>query len=658
MKKIFILVILFFAVLCAQGKYFNNSTNKLPLSNLQKSLYLGDSNIDAKYYKLDIEVNPSAENIFGCTTIIFSSKTNNLSTINIDLSSVLTVDSITNNKSRLQYSHSSNVISIVLSKTLMLNENYEIMIYYHGQPQHSQSIGFGSFTFKTNLKTGKPWIYTLSEPYGTSDWFPCKDTPADKVDSCDIWVTVPMGLTVASNGILDGPYLVPGNKLIFKWKERYPIAQYLISLAIADYVNYKSYFKYSETDSMLVDNYVLQGYFQNSIKEELDVAISGLEIFTELYGEYPFIKEKYGQAQFDWGGGMEHQTITSLTLHEGRFNEGTIVHELAHQWFGDKLTCSTWNDIWLNESFATYSEALYYEKKYGVARYLGRINEAKVAALSVFGSIYVTDISSISNIFYYARSYQKGAVVLFMLRNIVGDDNFFNILKTYLSKPEFAYNSVETADFQSVAEQIYGQSLDYFFNEWIYGENFPKYKISYKFNYLVGNKTNVELKIDQLQNSNPVYFTMPIEINISNAEKDTTIVVFNDQQTQIFNLEVDFKAETLKFDKDGKILKSIQSIVRVTNNSLNLPKKFELEQNFPNPFNPVTTIKYSVPEKSNVKIDVFNSLGQLVATLVNEKKAAGKYSVKFNAENLTSGVYYYKFTAQDFSVTKKMLLLK
>ena len=309
-------------------------------------------------------------------------------------------------------------------------------------------------------------IWTLSEPYGASDWFPCKDTPADKADSSDVWITVDKNLYGVSNGILIGIVKNPDNTSTYKWTNKYPIAQYLISLAISDYTIYKNYFKYSEKDSMPVINYIFPENLA-SYKANLDKVPNMLRVTSDYFGLYPFIKEKYGNAEMGWkgGGGMEHQTVSSMS----NFSETVLVHELVHQWFGDKITCRDWQDIWLNEGFATYGEMLYAQKVYGDSAYNDFVTLEMARAKNAKGSIYVQDISSISEIFNGNRSYSKGGIVLHMLRGVVGDSIFFKILKTYSNDPLVAYGTAVTADFQRDAEAVYGEDLEYFFNEWIYG---------------------------------------------------------------------------------------------------------------------------------------------------------------------------------------------
>jgi aminopeptidase N len=386
---------------------------------------------------------------------------------------------------------------------------------------------------------------------------------------------------------------------------------------------------------------------------QLDKTPNMIEIYSRKFGQYPFINEKYGHAQFGWGGGMEHQTITSL----GGFSDGLIAHELAHMWFGDKITCKDWHHIWLNEGFATYGEAVIIEDWYGKASYDDKIVSEMNYAKSAVGSIWVQDISSVYEIFNGARSYAKGAVVLHMLRGIVGDSIFFKILQTYTANPELAYGVAVTEDFQAIAESVSGMDLDYFFQEWIYGENYPKYSVVWSSSSIGGGFYELALKITQDINSSPKLFTMPIKIKVYFNGGDTTITVFNNSQMQNFNISLNSEPTSITIDPDNWIMKDIESIVTGLKSDVKI-NSFSLEQNYPNPFNPSTLIRFSLPKNSNINLSVYNSLGEHVNTLVTGNFEAGTYEQIFDATGLASGIYVYVLKANDVVLKQKMILLK
>jgi len=615
--------------------------------------YPGDPNIDVTYYKLDLTLHYSNHFLIGKVTINAKSKSAGLKTFFLDLQDPLNVDSVVSNSTELLFTHSSAKLNITLDSTLNVGESFSVTVYYEGTPGSS---GFGSFEFGSH--NGQPAIWSLSEPYGASDWFPCKDTPADKADSSDVWITCDSNLVAASNGILQNIVDNSNGTKTYKWHNSYPIAQYLISIAVADYIQHTNYYNYSAADSMPIMYFVYPENDSVSL-EGISKVPNMIKIFSERYGQYPFIREKYGEAQFGWGGGMEHQTCTSL----GSFDEDLEAHELAHQWFGDKVTCADWNDIWLNEGFATYSEAVYFEAVQGKSTYDLMISRDMDNAKSAVGAIYLNNISDVNTIFNYNRTYAKGAVVLHMLRGIVGDSLFFKILRTYNSTPALAYGSATTQDFGNIVDEVSGSDLSYFFTEWIYGEGYPSYKVDWIYNPSGNNTYTITLDINQATGSNPAYFTMPIKIKINTEAGDTILTVFNDAQFQQFSLVIKSKPVFLTFDPDNLILKDLNMIDSI---DLTKPTSFSLEQNYPNPFNPSTKIKYSIPVQANgyimVKLIIYDILGKQIAVLVNKRQSAGDYTIEFPPANksneFSSGIYFYSITAGTFHSIKKMVLIK
>jgi aminopeptidase N len=612
--------------------------------------YPGDANYDVTYYKLDIALDYNTKTISGNVTCKAKMIQNGVSQIYYDLTDTLTVDSVLLNGTPANFSRGTNTLFVNLNSNLNIGDDFTTKVYYHGTPNSS---GLGSFTFGTTPVNNNPTIYTLSEPYGAMDWWPCKDTPADKADSADIWITVADNFFAASNGTLESINNNGNSTRTFKWKVGYPIAHYLLSLAIADYYQYVNYYNYTHTDSMPITNYVYPESWNSTTQYFLDLTPQMIKVFAEHFGEYPFIKEKYGHAQFGWGGGMEHQTLTSLS----QYNETLISHELTHMWYGDAITCKDWQNIWLNEGFATYGQGVWIESQQGKSGYDNFINvEMNSAKLSV-GSIWVRDISTVWEIFNSNRSYAKGAVVLHMLRGIVGDSTFYDILRAYTKDLTLAYNVATTEDFQRVAQDVSGLDLNYFFQEWIYGENYPKYSVIWSKNQLGGGLWNLSLNVNQQVNTNPVFFTMPIQIKAQFANGDTLLTVFNNSQNQQFSYTLSSEPLSISFDPGNWILKDVSSVVMsVISNSF--PTIFSLDQNYPNPFNPITKISWQVPESSWQTLKVYDILGNEVKNLVDEFRQAGKYELNFDASSLPSGVYMYTLKAGNFVESKKMILLK
>jgi aminopeptidase N len=387
----------------------------------------------------------------------------------------------------------------------------------------------------------------------------------------------------------------------------------------------------------------------NSVKSSLDLTPRMLELFSGKYSLYPFIREKYGHAQFNWGGGMEHQTISSM----GSFYPSIIAHEMAHQWFGDKVTCRNFNNIWLNEGFATYSESVWLENYEGRESYNNSIKSRMAGARNAVGSLYVLNTENVNEIFNGNRTYSKGAIVLHMLRGVVGDSTFYDILRSYANDTALAYSTAVTEDFQRISEYVSGKNLNYFFQQWIYGENYPVYNISWSKSHRNDGLYDVTLNVTQKQNTNPAFFTMPVDIKISTSNKgDTTFTVLNNAQVQSFIFIVNGNPSLLTFDPENKILKDKKG------DDPTESIDFRLLQNYPNPFNPTTKIMYMIKEYSEVNLRVYDLLGREIAKLVSDKQRPGTYDITFVANNIASGVYVYKLDAGGLSESRKMVYIR
>lgn len=415
-----------------------------------------------------------------------------------------------------------------------------LTIWYKGIP--GGSGGFSSFTISSHNFI--PVMWTLSQPYGSSDWWPCKNVLNDKIDSIDIYVTTPQQYVLATNGVKISE-VQQGNFKTYHWKHRYPIESYLIAIAITNYSVYEEFAQLS-TGNLRIQNYV---YPENlsSAQALTPKVIPSLQVFDSLFGAYPFHTEQYGHAQFGWGGGMEHQTMSFM----GSFNYELIYHELAHMWFGDAVTCGSWADIWLNEGFATYLTGLAIENIEPHYSWLSwkqqTINNSTSAPN---GSVYCTDTTDIYRIFSWRLSYNKGAYVVHMLRGLLGDDDFFQAMKNYLFDPNLRYSYAKTPDLIYHVDQVYGQSSQWFFDQWVYGEGFPSYNITVNNN---GN-FNYTVKINQTQSNSSVnFFRMPVEIKFAGI-KDTTIVFDNQFNNQEFNINLDFSINQVTFDPNLWIL--------------------------------------------------------------------------------------------------------
>jgi aminopeptidase N len=620
----------------------------------------GQEGFDVTYYKLNLRLSVSPNNLGGSVTMVAKALVNGLSFITLDLMNTMTVDSVTSGGVRItNVMQQPSLVSIALDRAYSPGEFFTVVVSYHGVPGSS---GFGSFAFQSTT-TGSPWIWSLSEPYGAKDWWPSKDTPGDKADSLDVWITCDSSFKVGSEGLLVATINNNDGTKTYKWKHRYPIATYLVSMAVAQYAETSGWFKYSAQDSMLVLDYALPQSL-TSASNSMVQTLSMLQIYSNLFGLYPFFKEKYGHSQFGWGGGMEHQTMTSLYS----FDESLIAHEMAHQWFGDMITMRSWPHIWLNEGFATYCVALYREKQYGTAAYWDEVLNHIYPGIvnpSQGGSVYVQDTSTVGQVFNTVLVYHKGGAALHMLRHVLGDSVFFRAMKQYAGDPRFRFSTASTEDFQSVCESVSGKSLGYFFSEWIYGERYPTYRYEWG---SAPNGTSYSVRVSLSQTtgtSNPAYFQMPVDLEFTGTGMDTTIVVMNNAASQVFNFTLPKEPKNLLLDPNNWIVKSASGTAVSIDQISQLPAQFALLQNYPNPFNPSTTIPFDLPKTSVVRLEVFNTLGQLVRTILdNTSVGAGHHAAQFQAISsdgtaLPSGVYYCRLTIAGVPFqTRKMICLK
>ena len=606
-----------------------------------------DNSIDVGYYRLELILRPAATSLTGRVTVRFRTVVDSVRSLILNLSNGMSVDSVFSEGTRGSFIRYSDAVGINLARTLRTGDSAGVVICYHGSPP---STGFGSFVFTSHNET--PWIWSLSEPYGAADWWPCKDHPSDKADSVDIWVTCPSGFRVGSNGKLLATVDNGDGTSTTRWAERYPIATYLVSVAVTDYYQFTNWWKYAPADSLPVLNYVLLEHASEAIAA-LPATVQMLQIFSETYGQYPFILEKYGHAEFGWGGAMEHQTMTSTTT----FNEGTIAHELAHQWFGDLITCATWPDLWLNEGFATYSEAVYQEARYGREAYREDMASNMLSALNAKGTLFVEDTANVSNLFAGSRVYAKGAVVLHMLRHVLGDTLFFRALRQYVADPRFRYKTASTRDFQSVCESVSGRSLSYFFDEWIFGEKYPLYGLLWTSRAEQAGYS-VNLRISQsTQTLNPSFFTMPVDLRFRAGTWDTTLVVFHATNNEEFAFTFPRSPETVELDPDGWILKGSLSP------NPPLPEGIVLLPNYPNPFNAGTTMVFQLPHRTHTTLEVADILGRRVATVADEPLEAGLHTVAWSGTDergnpCSSGIYFCRLRAGGTTRSQKMALIR
>ena len=517
-------------------------------TTVDNSTRRGDENINVGFYHLSIEVSIDSVYIQGNVLCILTPTISDLDEFTLDLHRSLTVDSIS--EPCKSFYQEDDKILIQLDKLYKPGEIISLSIYYQGEPV--MPGGFKGLRYETH-HGNQPIIATLSTPFLAHYWYPCKDGPEDKADSVYIDLKTEdklvngLPLVAVSNGLLEGVDFIDGYK-ISKWRHRYPIVPYYVMLAISNYQLIEDVYIGENGDSLQLDYYVFEEDYskQEAGVEDIPEAI---ELFTDLFGPYPFENEKYGMTQLGYYGAIENQTNTITNTMEPSWFM-ISVHELAHMWFADMITCETWNHAWLNEGFASYAEALWMEHKAGINSYHSYMN-----SMQYFngGTLYLENPLDTLNVFTQII-YDKGAWALHMLRGVTGDSLFFESLKNYATDSDFKYQNVITKDLQTTFENTTNMDLNFFFDQWVFDSYFPIYYYNFK-----QEDDKLIVKIYQAQEETYGYrsvFEMPVPLLVSFEDgSDTTITVWNDKQIQSYELNIDKTVGYVSFDPERWILR-------------------------------------------------------------------------------------------------------
>lgn len=459
-----------------------------------------------------------------------------------------------------------------LNRTYGMDEVFTLTIVYGGTSVDAG--GFGSINVATSA--GGTVVETLSEPYYSYAWWPAKDgdvgLPGDNSDKFTLQMSViaPNNYVVPSNGLLQGVDALGGGRNRYRWASNYQIPSYLVCFAASNYHTYTLTYNYpagpyNPAGSMPVLLYLYPGNddMAGNNRAAWGNCLNMLATYRGIYGEYPFVNEKYGIYNFNFGGGMEHQSMTG----EGTFSESVTAHELGHQWWGDNVTCKTWSDIWVNEGFADYTECLWAERKAGgidTAAYLSALSNRRPTSNGSGDSVYVypSAISSggVNRIFSNDYTYYKGGWVLHMLRHAVGDNTFFNgILPAY--RTQFTGSAATTDDFSNVCSTVTGKDMTPFFNQWIYNRGAPSYQYGWQSTNVAG-QNYLLMKITQTQTATSgsppqvlSVYQMPVDVSATISGSPQTKTVQNTARTQWFVVPVSAAVTALSFDPAPYILR-------------------------------------------------------------------------------------------------------
>ncbi len=502
--------------------------------------------IDVQHYDLHIDLYPDQKTLKGTAGITMKLLDKNLESIDLNFYDNMKISGVFLNGAEKDFINEKTRLTIPLTNQEFSGDSLQLKIIYEGKPIRA---GLGALTFGEIYN--KSVVYNLNEPIYASTWFPCNDMPADKA-LLDIYITNDSSKTSVSNGRLI-EVTGDGKRKTYHWRTVYPISTYLICIYSADYVNFADkYISEDKTDTMSIEYYIFPEHLEFA-KKDFEDHPKMIKYFSGTFGEYPFLKEKYGVAEFLWQlGAMEHQTITGIGsnfLNGRKFFNDIYVHELSHHWWGDCVGPATWKDIWLNEGFATYCEALYAESKSGPAALQSTMRSKYNENFN--GTLYDPGDNLFSS-----TIYDKGGWVLHMLRWETGDSAFFKILRKYFEK--YKYSTASTEDFKNICEEISGKNLTKFFEQWIYkGDD----QINLVYTWETEKEDNgfkVQLNLEQIQNDYPVYnFTIEAAFGFNGGE-DVYMKFYLDSRSKDFEIKLDQKPDKLTLDPNNWLLAKIR----------------------------------------------------------------------------------------------------
>lgn len=631
--------------------------SNISIHSSEEALASPTHSFDVLHYSLNVNLyanfsSPYPHSFTGIETITFRIDSLFSQLILDAVSTSLVIDSV--GLAGKSFSHSKNLLRITIDSSYSYGDTASVIIYYHHL--NVEDVAFyvsGGF------------VFTDCEPEGARCWFPCWDKPYDKA-TVDLKAKVPSTVKLGSNGRL-AETTQNGDTTWYHWISRDPVSTYLV--VISAKVGFNLDIVYWKKLSNPNDSIPFYFYWNNGestadlnyIKQQI---IPMTTYFSQLFGEQPFEKNGFATLNnlFSWGG-MENQSLTSLC--PDCWSENLVSHEYGHQWFGDMITCATWADIWLNEGFATYLEALWYEYTGGYARYKTDIVQNANYYLShnpgrpIYNPTWATSVPGTDILFNTAMTYDKAGCVLHMLRYTLGDSVFFHALKAYASDTvKFKYKSATTEDFVQKISEAAGQDMQWFFDQWVFSPNHPYYQYSFSSKNSSDTTWEASINLKQVQ-KNAGFFTMPVEVKIHFSDGTDSLVRFmNNQNNQQVTWAVNKKPVSFNFDPNNNIVLKNALLLNAEQETPATPTLFALEQNYPNPFNGATQIRFSIPTNGFVSLAVYDLLGRKVKEVLNDFRSAGTYTVAIDASSLASGTYYYALNVNSFSATKKFVLVK
>jgi aminopeptidase N len=619
--------------------------NLLKTATLNASQIVETEKYDVHFYSLNLNMTNTSSYLSGIAEIHAKANTN-LDSALFELYPSMIISEVRVNGLVVNFSRLGTAVKAPVNSSA--NQNFVLKISYSGNPPTAQTnpLGGSGMTAGTSPSWGNKVVWSLSEPFSAYEWFPCKQSLRDKADSSFVAVTVPDTCKAGSNGVLINTVPLGNGFTRYEWKNKHAIDYYLISVAVAKYIEYSFYANpVGAPNPILIQNFIYDNpqtfiYFEDEINETGDF----IELFYDLYGPYPFEDQKYGHCMAPIGGGMEHQTMTT----QGSFSKGLTAHELAHQWWGNSVTCASWSDIFINEGFASYSEYVMLENLYPAEKAQHMLDVHDNILSQTGGSVWFSDTLNENRIFNGRLSYDKGSGIIHSIRYLMNNDSlFFAGLREFQN--DFKDSVARGIDLRNKMQEISGINYTPFFEQWYFGEGYPTYSIRWK---QIGQDLLLELKHTASKPSVTPTFTNPIDLRFIRQGMSDTLIRFdvasNSQQFYISNFGT--LSSTITVDPQNWIINNIGTIIQ-DNSLVNLT---EVNENstaltiVPNPNNGIFTIGN---QQANCWVSVFNMQGK---NILNKQLAQNEV---IDLQDFGKGTYLLEIKNSENSEAKTLKLI-
>ncbi len=602
---------------------------------------------DVHFYQLDLSMTNISTSLSGTGSIHAKAK-QPLDSALFELFSTLNITQIRVNGQPVSYFRVASAVKVPVYA--LTNESFIIEVDYNGNPPTAQTnpLGGSGMTAASSPSWGNKVVWSLSEPFSAFEWFPCKQSLTDKADSCAVSITVPDTCKAGSNGLLEHVTALGNGFTRYDWKHRHPIDYYLISVSVAKYIEYNVYANpVGAPNPILIQNYIYDNPATlPNFQAEIDETADFIELYYDLYGPYPFENEKYGHCMAPISGGMEHQTMTT----QGFFEKTLTSHELAHQWWGDNVTCASWCDIWLNEGFASYSEYLMLENLYPGEQGPSMQQVHNNVMNQAGGSVWVLDSLNESRIFSGRLTYDKGSGIIHTMRYLINNDTlFFNALRAF--QVAFTDSTATGITFKNFIENFTGVNLTPFFNEWYFGEGYPTYSVKWNQS---GNDAAIEISHTTSMSQVTPTFTNDIDLRFIRQGQADTIIRFNinsnTEQFSIYNIGT--LTGSIGVDPKNWIINKVGSITEDPNLNVGIESILEVKNMrvFPNPSNGEFTVQ-NIPANAR-SFELFDQSGRFIMA----QKVTKEGLIRLN--DLSDGTYIFSVVLSDGQRKTSMIQIK